>query len=327
MDRVWAGVREAGFLLCGMGKTLLFVYLPLLVVVNVAHFPYDTDPSLERQSGVGAGPPPAGRRSAAFYEAVYRPKGRQKPGTDYEAMSRLQAGGFRIEDQVRKFVADYGLADKKVLEVGSGRGYLQDFAADYTGLDLSPSVAGHYHKPFVVGSATQMPFPANSYDGVWSVWVLEHIPEPERALMEMRRVLKPGGVLFLYVSWNCPSWAADGFDLRPYSDFNWRGKLVKATAPVRASLWFELSYRLPLRAVRWAHYGLVGDRTRLRFQALDPNYDVYWEPDSDAAISLDSFETYLWFRAQGDDCLNCDAARREWMRMRNPLIVRVRQPA
>jgi hypothetical protein len=31
----------------------------------------------------------------------------------------------------------YGLAGKRVLEVGSGRGYLQDIVAGYTGLDIS----------------------------------------------------------------------------------------------------------------------------------------------------------------------------------------------
>jgi hypothetical protein len=41
-----------------------------------------------------------------------------------------------------------------VLEIGSGRGYLQDVAQNYTGLDISPSVARFYHKKFVLGSAT-----------------------------------------------------------------------------------------------------------------------------------------------------------------------------
>jgi len=29
----------------------------------------------------------------------------------------------------------------------------------------------------------------------------------------------------------------------------------------------------------------------LRFRALNPNYEVYWQRDSDAAVSVDSFET------------------------------------
>jgi hypothetical protein len=57
---------------------------------------------------------------------------------------------------------------------------LQDVALNYTGLDISPSVARFYHTKFVVGSATAMPFSNDSFDGVWSIWVFEHVPNPER---------------------------------------------------------------------------------------------------------------------------------------------------
>ncbi|MCL6508507.1 MAG: class I SAM-dependent methyltransferase, partial [Bryobacteraceae bacterium] len=193
---------------------------------------------------------------------------------------------------------------------------------DYTGLDLSPSVAKLYRKPFVIGSATKMPFADNSFDAIWTIWVLEHIPEPERALLEMRRVLRPGGVIFLYVAWNCTPWAADGFEVRPYSDFNWKGRLVKASIPVRASPLFQMTYRLPTRLVRGLQHSL-GFSTSLRYRRLDPNYEVYWQPDSDGAVSLDSFEVYLWFRQKGDDCLNCNHIRSEWLTNRNPLIIQV----
>jgi SAM-dependent methyltransferase len=161
-----------------------------------------------------------------------------------------------------------------------------------------------------------MPFADSSFDGIWSIWVLEHIPEPERALREMRRVLKPGGVLLLAVAWNCAPWGADGFDARPYSDFNWRGKLVKASIPMRTSPYFVMSYGLPTRGIRWLHYQLSGQSTRLRFRRLEPNYDIYWQSDSDAAVSLGRYETYLWFRARGDECLNCSVERSHQLELR-----------
>jgi len=309
-------------------RCLLFICLPTLSGLVLLSFPYDTDPSWAggriAPSADGAPvSPSSNRRSVSFYEAVYRPGAREKRGIDYEATAKAAAEQQDIEGKVRKFVADYRLEDRRVLEVGSGRGYLQDVVADYTGLDLSASVAGQYHKPFVVGSATKMPFGTDSYDAIWSVWVLEHISEPEHALLEMRRVLRPGGLLLLFVVWNCTPWAADGFDVRPYSDFNWRGKLVKASVPVWRLLWSHPLYVLPTRAIRWAHYGLAGDRALLRFRALVPNYDVYWEPDSDAAVALDSFETYLWFLARGDECLNCGKPSAEWLNVQYPLIIRI----
>ena len=97
----------------------------------------------------------------------------------------MAAKHSKIEEQILDFVADNYLAGKKILEVGSGRGYLH-VVEDYTGLDLSPSVSRFNHKPFVVGSATEMPFDDATYAAAWTVWVLEHIPQPEKALSEIR---------------------------------------------------------------------------------------------------------------------------------------------
>jgi SAM-dependent methyltransferase len=291
-----------------LGRVLFGFYLPLVVVLTLIHFPYHTDSSAAAQR--------ASKRSRGYYDAAYQRNDNRRLGIDYEESARQAAVVSDVEGIVRQFVEQNGLAGKRVLEVGSGRGYLQDMALDYTGLDLSASVAARYHKPFVVASATAMPFADNSFDAIWSIWVLEHIPEPERALREMRRVLKPGGVLLLGVAWNCAPWGADGFDARPYSDFNWRGKLVKASIPMRTSPYFVMSYGLPTRGIRWLHYQLRGESTRLRFGRLEPNYDIYWQSDSDAAVSLGRYETYLWFRARGDECLNCSFERSHQLELR-----------
>jgi hypothetical protein len=69
---------------------------------------------------------------------------------DYEEIARRTAIASDIEGTVRGFVKQYKLADKRILEVGSGRGYLQDIVPGYTGLDIPKSAASRYHKPFVV---------------------------------------------------------------------------------------------------------------------------------------------------------------------------------
>ena len=52
------------------------------------------------------------------------------------------------------------------------------------------------------GDATQMPFPDDSFDLVIAAEVLEHIPADQRAINEISRVLRPGGIAAVTV----PSW-------------------------------------------------------------------------------------------------------------------------
>ena len=47
----------------------------------------------------------------------------------------------------------------------------------------------------VVGDAHSLPFKNDSFDVVLATEVLEHLKEPQRALNEMKRVLKDGGKL------------------------------------------------------------------------------------------------------------------------------------
>jgi SAM-dependent methyltransferase len=85
----------------------------------------------------------------------------------------------------------------RTLDVGCGRRpYEHTFfagAAEYVGLDYLTDRS----RPDVVGSALAIPFAPRSFDTVVSTEVLEHVPEPHRALAEMQRVLRPGGFLVL----------------------------------------------------------------------------------------------------------------------------------
>ena len=45
-----------------------------------------------------------------------------------------------------------------------------------------------------------LPYDNQSFDVVMAAHVLEHLPDPQRALAEMVRVLKPGGMVFLCVT-------------------------------------------------------------------------------------------------------------------------------
>ncbi len=50
---------------------------------------------------------------------------------------------------------------------------------------------------FQVGNIYELPFAADSFDGVFAHTVLQHLSDPLRALGEMRRVLRPHGIIGL----------------------------------------------------------------------------------------------------------------------------------
>jgi SAM-dependent methyltransferase len=224
-----------------------------------------------------------------FYEAQYL-------GNSYSAgiSERVETG--RLDNFIRTF----NLQDKLVLEIGCGRGAFQYLAKRWIGLDISFSVRRHVKKPFVVASAQRLPFKDRSFDALWSVTTLEHVPEPETVLEEIRRILRPGGSVYLAPAWHCRSWAASGHQVRPWSDFDWKGKIVKASIPFRNNLLFRAACTLPVRLWReWLYFKDNKKHTPFRYKQLMPNYEKSWCADSDACNSMDPHEMLLWFRSRG----------------------------
>jgi SAM-dependent methyltransferase len=161
-----------------------------------------------------------------------------------------------------------------------------------------------------------MPFKDSEFGALWSIWVFEHIPNPETALSEIRRVVKPGGLIFLLPAWDCVPWAADGYDARPYGDFGLYGKLVKASTVIRRNQRFKAFYERPIHLIR----SFAPSPTRLHYRRLTPNFREYWQADSDAVVSLDRTEVARWFTSRGDELLNATGGK--WA----PLEIRVRKP-
>lgn len=92
----------------------------------------------------------------------------------------------------------------RVLEVGCGAGHLTQVLADrgidIIGVDPNPNaaeLAGSERVQTMRGEA--LDFEDDSFDAIVSVHAIEHIPALEVALVEMARVLRPGGeALFIY---------------------------------------------------------------------------------------------------------------------------------
>jgi ubiquinone/menaquinone biosynthesis C-methylase UbiE len=95
-----------------------------------------------------------------------------------------------------------------VLDVGCGTGNLTVALAErlrvatVLGVDLSPPYvafardrAGNPRIDFLVADACALPIDSASFDHALSLLVLQFIPHPERAVREMCRVTRPGGII------------------------------------------------------------------------------------------------------------------------------------
>lgn len=65
---------------------------------------------------------------------------------------------------------------------------------NYKVLDKVPD----YH-PDILGDVQQLPMSDESVEAIICIAVLEHVEEPQKAVQEIYRVLKPGGYCFIYV--------------------------------------------------------------------------------------------------------------------------------
>jgi SAM-dependent methyltransferase len=284
-------------------RILIIGYCSLLLATMMATafmFPWSVDPQGDQSFQ------PASR---SFYDKAYS----SDPQTGKDEIYKDSAERATLITSSPKIAADfvdkYGLKNKKVLEVGAGSGLLQDIVDDYTALEISKSARRFFHKPFVEASATNMPFPDNSFDALWTFRVLEHIPNPEKALLEMRRVVKPGGYILLHFANDVDLYAPQGYRVRPYSDFDIWGQIKKAMIPLYDSNAFLNLYVRQVRLLRSLGSRLGWGPSRLHFIKLDANYDHYWVGDSDACISLSYHEARLWFTSRGDPCEHCST---EW---------------
>ncbi|KAB8054809.1 glycosyltransferase [Janthinobacterium rivuli] len=119
-----------------------------------------------------------------------------------------EEGKIQLEHYHRYAVVRDLVAGKHVLDVACGEGYgssmLAEVAVAVTGVDISSEAVLHaeatYVKPnltYLEGSATALPFADASFDMVVSFETIEHLAGQVEMVAELRRVLRPEGMLVI----------------------------------------------------------------------------------------------------------------------------------
>ena len=136
----------------------------------------------------------------------------------YDFMNTMMTGGLHVRWRNRALkMAAAKLPDgepKKVLDVACGTGDVSFrlhelfLKADVTGLDLSAGMLkiaerklsgmdeeAHKHITFIEGDSLKMPFPDETFDLVTVAYGVRNFERLGDGYREMRRVMKPGGVI------------------------------------------------------------------------------------------------------------------------------------
>jgi ubiquinone/menaquinone biosynthesis C-methylase UbiE len=124
---------------------------------------------------------------------------------------------YELEPDIEEFAEFEAACGKKILEIGVGLGAdHQRFAqsgAHLTGIDLTERAVTHtrrrlamfgFESDLATGDAENLAFPSETFDCVYSWGVLHHSPDTPKAISEVHRVLRSGGVakIMIYHKWS-----------------------------------------------------------------------------------------------------------------------------
>ena len=132
-----------------------------------------------------------------YFDSAYR---------DYEGQNPPK----KLDHYVDMLEARTRVPDLQLLDIGCGRGrFLQHVGArepSWRLFGIEPEPSGVTASSALVPEATilegvadSLPFPSEGFDVVTAWDVLEHVPDPRAALLEVKRCLRPGGVLGVVV--------------------------------------------------------------------------------------------------------------------------------
>lgn len=144
----------------------------------------------------------------------------------YDSLARMYDIAFapferRFLGRWRKETLDLLPQDAEILEIGAGTGANFRFypvsriavSSELSREMLRVAAAKQRSNLLVEADAQSLPFPENSFDAAFATLVFCSIPDPLKAVTELRRVVRPGGRIVLLEHVRPKGWLGRIFDL------------------------------------------------------------------------------------------------------------------
>ncbi len=223
----------------------------------------------------------------------------------------------------------------KILEIGCGMGFLARIHPGWHGAEYSKTAVARIKERdgqdarIFEEDAQSLSFENTSFDGVFSWAALEHVPNPNKAFLEIDRILR-GGYGLIAPAWNCRSWTVKKIEQRLVSELSWLERIERYSIPLREMLIVRALLASPLRI--WGELMLRSqDKTAisLRYKTLHPRWDLIERyghvSDDDAVADIDPHAGICFFKSRGYQIMSHPnlikriAARHEPLVIRKPL--------
>ncbi len=137
---------------------------------------------------------------------------------EYDTYASEFSGTRKFFWRELEFLKEYVTPGSKILDIGCGNGRLLDLFEgldiEYTGIDSSKELIAIAQKErgsrgaFIHADALSLPFEDGTFDVVFSVAMLHHVPDHKNRMQcvsEAQRVLKHGGTC-VFTVWNTLQW-------------------------------------------------------------------------------------------------------------------------
>lgn len=220
-SEIKTGIRES-CMVCGAKGTLLYSQIKDQLFSAPGKWNLNTCPEC---SLVWLNPYPLPEEVGKLYDLYYTHQNIKKSFfsvfVDLLKLDVYRSVGYKFNNNTRIFIGRFipyfkeyvGLSilnvkskwGSRLLDVGSGNGEYLDkmrsFGWEVEGVETDPKAADFackkYNLKIHIGNLSDCKIPSESFDVITMNHVIEHVYDPEKLLLECKRILKPGGRLVI----------------------------------------------------------------------------------------------------------------------------------